>query len=171
MPKYHKSNKRVFGGRLAQIRGKSYENMLEHAARGNGCSILNLPSHGGRFISKKMTARQKMPFDCIIGLGGKTAVLDVKSVKKDTNFSFSQIHEKPHQLISLILFYAGGNGCVNAGMIVFFEKHKKCVFFNTRQLSKVTPRSSIGPDEGLLIGNIDQPIFRDWKFHLIFEQK
>ena len=149
------SSKRQFGSMLAQVRGKSYEGYFENTARSHGLSVLRIPQSGMRYLPGGREQKTTSPFDYVVGYKGLTSILDVKSSKDKKAFSYSAIHDKPHQMTNLILFYANGNGCRSSGMIVFFERIEEFVFFHVNKLVTVQPGSSLKPDEGDLIGKID----------------
>jgi len=142
---------RKIGGWKAQKEGKNWEAHWRFKCQRSSISVIRIPDGcqkmfmGGRLVLKAV----KSPFDWILGFGNQTAFVDTKSIDADR-----LVHSKiiPHQVLAMETLARHGNVC---GYVVFFRPVNKVVFVNSNLLAKLSPRSSIGHEDGLDLGTLE----------------
>ena len=148
-----KSIKNRVRGIINKRSGDNYENLFYNALKSQEIALIGLPATGAKFISKDKYITMPIACDTIIGKFKKTILLDIKSVKSDS-FSYSEIHNKKHQIEYLFKFYING-GCYASGFVIFFIKSSNVYFFHSEYLYNIKPRHSVKMKYGILLGTID----------------
>lgn len=151
-------------GIKSQQQGKDWETWFQFALSISDISWVRLPPSGGMFIGADNFIGQHIVCDYIIGKGGRTILLDVKS-KGGKTFSYSNIHDRPHQLPMLYDFYSDGKGCKLCGFVVFYINLGSVIFYHVDTLKKVIPRGGLKPGDGLFLGKTDEKL----NFDLLFK--
>lgn len=162
------SVKNTIRGLKAKRQGEDWENYFKNTIEENSkISIYKMPSLGAKYIGPNQCKTSPIISDFIIGYKGQTALIDIKS-REGKTFPFSDIHEKPHQLPDLIKFFQNGNGCNNAGFVVFFITLKQIIFYDVFKLDKIKPRESLKPEDGWYLGEISLNPNNEIKYENIF---
>ena len=106
----------------------------------DGCTKVKTP-YGLKLYPKNM------PFDFMICRDGKSAAIDAKTVQGKT-FEYSMITR--HQLESL----SEVGPHIPSGYVVWFREIDKVVFFDYLKLISVASRTSLKPEDGIMLGTI-----------------
>lgn len=139
--------RRIAGIRAKQM-GLAWENLFESNAYHAGCGVIKIPD-GCRQVGKGKMIRVKTPFDFVIMKSGKSIYLDTKTTL-GTRWTFSDCDR--HQMYWLEMCAKAGH---RAGYMVEFRALKRIVFFSIARLSRLQPRESLSPDDGLQISVAD----------------
>lgn len=137
---------RRVGGLLAKRRGEQFEGFFESRTKAQSIVCIRIPD-GCKQIAASRIIRVKTPFDYILAFNGKVCFCDLKSMDSD-RLVHSKIED--HQLKALKELKPHALG----GYICFFRDTKRFVFFSTEKLEQLRERSSLGEDDGLLLGDL-----------------
>ena len=143
---------RVAGGHYAKLAGKRFENFLEHRFVELGWQYVHLPQSGARWVGKNRIISQSIICDFIVGAGGKTMLIDAKSISSK-RYSYSKIKQNISHIKEMHRFISGG-GCFDGGFIVFYEKIDQLKFYNTEKLLSVKKGNSLTLGEGKGLANL-----------------
>lgn len=140
--------RKIRSGHQARQWGQYFENIVQsHAARQN-TTLIRIPD-GCRVIRNgtfTKLMRVTTPFDFVLMSKNNVVVFDAKTVDA-SSFPHSAI--TPHQLNSLIK-------CTRdalAGYLVWFREPDLVSFITAKRLAESRPRTSMIPDDGLVLGN------------------
>lgn len=137
--------------------GKSFENDFDFACVRQGWFSLPIPS-GAKWISKFKIIPIKSPFDRVITFRDKTKPLaGYFDLKSHSGKSFSHSLIKQHQVESLFQLHLCGH---TAGYLVWFSASDEVIFFNAEILQNLKTRQSLGPEEGVSLGNLENFVIR-----------
>lgn len=140
--------KKVLSGKRAKINGNNFEEILKQSAYRKKWDVEHFPPLGAACVGPGKFKTQRMPFDMIFSKNGRSIFVDAKYLENETSFSYGKI--KTHQLLSLLGKEQAG---CPAGYIVQFKKLNQTILFRASALYALTPRQSLQPTDGLLIGN------------------
>jgi len=133
--------------------GAIFETRLKLQAMEERIAIVQMPT-GSRSIGhvgKRPTLIPvKTPFDFTVIKHGETAFFDAKSTD-EKRFAHSKITK--HQVEKLAEIESQG---VAAGYVIHFRQSGLIVFMPASRLKAVKPRESLGRDDGLPLGTIDE---------------
>jgi hypothetical protein len=149
--------KNIVRGKKAKVNGQRFEIFLENSAARKMWTVTRIPD-GCRQVGPNKLLRVRTPFDFVFTRWGKAVFADAKSTQ--TKY-FSKSALTPHQIEQLKDIENDGFA---AGYIVNFSTLNLVVFFSATLLSEIKTRDSVGPEQGILIGN-DEVI----NLQLIFE--
>lgn len=144
-----KANNKARGSRNKRS-GTAFENLFYNECRRQKINIIRFPD-GCKTIGTTFgfrLVRVKTPFDFILSLPGKCVFVDTKSCSGN-NFNHSDIEE--HQAVELLGLHADGH---RSGYVVYFNKHKKVIFYNANQLIKCGFGESLKIEDGKYLGDI-----------------
>lgn len=133
-----------------KIGEKTQQDLVAHAYH-QGILILQIPS-GCKWVAANKVVPVPTPFDCVGIWGSKDIFFDIKTTDAKY-FTYSMIHDKPHQLDWLTKIARRGR---NAGFLVHFRESQEVVWFKAEKLELVKRRESLSPQDGLNLG----PLFR-----------
>lgn len=142
------NEKRRIAGIRSKIMGMAWENLFESNAWRFGAAVIKIPD-GCRQVSKGKLIRVKSPFDFVIIKSGKSVFLDTKTTL-GTRWTYSDCDR--HQMYWLEHCAKAGS---RAGYMVEFRALRRIVFFSIERLSRLQPRESLSPDDGLQISSDD----------------
>lgn len=134
-------------GYFAKKIGEKTEQDLIHHAYHQGILILQIPS-GCKWVAANKVVPVPTPFDCVAIWGSKDIFFDIKTTEGST-FTYSMIHDKPHQLDWLSKIERRGR---QAGFLVLFRESNELVWFKASRMEMVKRRESLDPNDGLNLG-------------------
>lgn len=147
-------------GKLAKKQGQEFEQLFKTTSENKGFLVYPIPPGCKRISLTKLIA-VKTPFDYIVvNQFGDVGFFDVKSFKSKT-VSFSMLKE--HQVEAL---YNAHIRHVVAGYVVHHTPLDLVVFYDALKLNGMAPRSSIGQEEGTIIGVGD-----NFDLNLVFSRR
>lgn len=140
-----KSITRIAAGKRAQAGGERWQTLFHNCAIRQGFHCIRIPD-GCKQAGKKLL-RVQTPFDFVLsGKGARMAFIDTKSCKTKR---FAASGKVAHQIRDLL---ALENHSHIAGYLVLFSTSGEVVFFSAYQLHAMIERSSLGPEDGKIIG-------------------
>lgn len=145
--------RKIRAGQKAKQNGKRWEGYFENHCRINRINILRIPD-GCRTVGRNKILRVKTPFDYIISKNKQTYLIDTKTTA-GKSFSHAQITD--HQVNSM--FTHSFNGSVKSGYIIYFRERNLISFFDAKLLLQLKPGSSLEPNHGIILGNIEKMSF------------
>lgn len=122
-------------------------------AKADGCALIRIPD-GCKQVGRYPTGlpkliRVKAPFDWILrSHDGGYAFIDTKSTDA-ARLGFAALHPFQIQQLEIISRPA------KAGYIVAFRKLNQVTFFPIQILSRLQPRESLGPADGIPLGGLE----------------
>lgn len=137
---------RIIAGKRAKSNGLQFENCLITSANREGWHHIQIPA-GCKRVSAKKIIMVRTPFDFVFMKNSHCMFIDAKRTSNKT-FQHSQL--TVHQIIELKRCEAQG---FPAGYIVNFNELNLCVFYSATELSKVTRRASLDPQDGIYVGD------------------
>lgn len=141
-----KSIKRVVAGRKAKKRGEGFENLLYAEAYRTRWQVIKIPD-GCRQIGPKQLVRVRSPFDFVFLKKGFAIFCDAKTTLAKS-YSFSDL--TIHQVKTLLDIHTNE---FTAGYVINFTELNKTVFFDGPTIASVELRSSLKPEDGILVGD------------------
>lgn len=121
----------VLRGKKNKSQGRAFEHMFEHSLRKHKFAYDKMPD-GCRQLGAFKLIRVKTPYDWIITLSGRTALIDTKSFIGDKLIP-SQV--TPHQAQSMRLH--ANRGAI-AGYVIWFRDHNSVRFAESCVLDQIT---------------------------------
>ena len=138
-------------GYFAKKIGSKTEDDIEAKCRHQGILLISIPS-GCEWVGANRVIPVPTPFDCV-GIWGKNDIFfDIKTTA-NSSFSYSAIHAKPHQIDWLVRIAKRDR---RAGFLVHFREAQQLVWFDAVKMAQVQKRESLGPQDGLNLGEFYQ---------------
>jgi len=136
----------------SRIEGSIFENRIIMQARMEEIALVQLPTGArpvGRRGAKPILIPVKTPFDFVLIKNHAAAFIDAKSTSKKA-FAYTDITRHQAQKLDEI----EREGMV-AGYLVHFRTTDDVVLIPAHRLMELKPRDSLGPDDGVWLGHID----------------
>lgn len=164
---------RRMGGYKAKGIGDAFENLFNSTCHKFFIIPVRIPN-GGR-VYKDRTGKMgvklvKSPYDWLITRGGRSAVLDTKTIESG-NFTYSCIDQDQLRNLNETAI------SIPSGYVVWYRQHDTVYFYAASVLRALKPKESLKLKDGLLLGTIGnfnpEKIF-DWKDDdqkLLFQQR
>lgn len=122
------------GGRLAQSRGKSFEEIFQYRCNATGVKVTRIPD-GCRQVGRGKLIRVKSPFDWIISWEGKTAFVDTKAYSGGAYYPPSLVDQ--NQVTEFEKHRAAGS-ITAAGYLVHLRKSSSIVWIPSYELADLS---------------------------------
>lgn len=138
--------KKIKSGKLAKAQGQRFEILFKNITSAQGFKCIQIPM-GAKMISAQRMIRVATPFDFVLFYDHYTFCIDTKTTSAN-RFAYSSL--KPHQVKELS--ECGKFFNVLAGYVVNFFELNKVVFYSANQLSELKTKSSLTPEDGIMLG-------------------
>lgn len=116
-------------GAEARYQGQLFEDAFVRACVHNEIACTRMPD-GCKQVGPKRLIRVKTPWDWIISLNTRTALLDTKSTNDK---AFAHTHIQIHQVRPMVDHACEG---VTAGYVIWYRQHDRVVFISAHSLMK-----------------------------------
>ena len=134
----------------AKHAGNQFEALFERACQRQGLGILRI-ADGCRRLTQKKLIPVKQPCDWILAWNNKMALIDTKTLGYG---NFTASHVNHNQVDKMAVMSQFG---VIGGFITWFRDKNKLSFFSVDQLHNLEPESSLKPEDGIDLGQIEDP--------------